>query len=252
MRAFLFMTSYWVSSVFFALTAVPLLLIPHQRPIMVWIQTYCRLMVFWMRVIGGIKITVKGKENLPDGPFILAAKHQSWGDGFAIFSNIDNLSFVIGDHMLKYPIVKHIFAKLGSVVVNSKGAMTQGTRRLIESAKKARENNQPVLIFPEGSLTEVGKRKRYKSGIHHIQRAYGGPIVPVANSLGLGWPKARKEFHPGPVVIEFLPPIEQGLERAPLMEVLEKTIEEHSLALLKTRRPDLMPQDGIAPIDEMD
>jgi 1-acyl-sn-glycerol-3-phosphate acyltransferase len=53
----------------------------------------------------GVKVELKGQENLPKGPFIIAAKHHSWGDGFVMFANVENLSFVTGDHLEKFPLV---------------------------------------------------------------------------------------------------------------------------------------------------
>jgi hypothetical protein len=37
--------------------------------------------------IAGIRIDVAGKERLPEGAFIIAAKHHSRGDGFVMFAH---------------------------------------------------------------------------------------------------------------------------------------------------------------------
>ena len=94
MRSIFFRVAYWLTSIFFVLTSIPLLLIPSRKPVMWWILRYTKTMCFWMETIGGIQLQVIGKDKLPEGPCIIAAKHQSWGDGFFMFSQFYDLAFV--------------------------------------------------------------------------------------------------------------------------------------------------------------
>ena len=77
-RSIVFQLAYWVTSIFYVLGALPLMLLPSRRPVMIWILGYTKTMCFWMRWIAGIKITIRGREKVPAGPSIIAAKHQSW------------------------------------------------------------------------------------------------------------------------------------------------------------------------------
>ena len=70
----------------------------------------------------GVDHEVRGKEHLPDGPFILAAKHQSWGDGFLIYPETESIAFVTGDHLERFPFVGRILQKLGAIVIDTCGA----------------------------------------------------------------------------------------------------------------------------------
>ncbi|MFN3230182.1 MAG: 1-acyl-sn-glycerol-3-phosphate acyltransferase, partial [Asticcacaulis sp.] len=82
MGTFLFNLTYWVLSVTYGLMAVLAGLLPGRRPVGWIIQRYTRRMVGAMRLFAGIKLEVRGKARLPEGAFIIGAKHQSWGDGF--------------------------------------------------------------------------------------------------------------------------------------------------------------------------
>ena len=62
--------------------------------------------------------------------------------------------------------------------------------------------------------------------------AYEKPVVPVATNLGLFWPGQSWNLRPGEAVIEFLDPIEPGLDKSAFMALLEERIETASLALL--------------------
>jgi 1-acyl-sn-glycerol-3-phosphate acyltransferase len=232
MRSIAFQALYWLTSVFFALTAAPLILIPSRKPIMFWILAFTRTMQFWLRHVGGVKVTVRGKERLPDGPCIIAAKHQSWGDGIIMFSQFYDLAFVTGDHLEKFPLLGGILRKMGAIVVDNCGGAYARARLVDDELKKAQAHGRRILIYPEGHLAPVGERYRYKRGVYHMYAAYGCPAVPVATNLGRHWPQQAWRLVPGEAVIEFLDPIPPGLEKENFMARLEETIERRSLELI--------------------
>ena len=240
MRNIFFQIAYWITSAFFALTAAPLILIPSRKPIMLWILAYTRAMQFWMRWIGGVKVRVIGKERLPEGPCIIAAKHQSWGDGIIMFSQFYDLAFVTGDHLEKLPLLGGILRKMGAIVVDNCGGAYARTRLVDDELKKAQESGRRILIYPEGHLAPVGERYRYKRGVFHMYAAYGCPAVPVATNLGRHWPQQDWRLIPGEAVIEFLDPIPPGLEKEIFMARLEETIERRSLELIGLEAPDAL------------
>lgn len=232
LRNALFQLAYWVTSIVVVLIALPLMLLPDRKPLMVWIRTYCRTMRFWMRWITGVRITVRGRENIPDGPCIIAAKHQSWGDGFVMFSQFDDLSFVTGDHLERFPLVGGILRKMGAIVVDNCGGAVARARLVDEELRQVRTENRRILIYPEGHLAPVGHRFRYKKGVYHMYAAYQAPAVPVATNLGLRWPQQDWRLKPGDAVVEFLPAIEPGLDKPAFMARLEQAIETRSIELL--------------------
>lgn len=236
-RSVIFCVAYWLTSIFFALTAAALVFLPDRKPVAFWIRTYTRVMCFWLRVIGGVRIKVKGREHAPDGPCIIAAKHQSWGDGIAMFPQFEDLAFVTGDHLERFPLLAGILKKLGAVVVDNCDGAVARARLVDEELQRAAAQNRPILIYPEGHLAPVGRRYRYKRGVYHMYRAYGCPAVPVATNLGLFWPQKSWRLTPGEAVIEFLPPIAPGAGKEEFMARLEIAIETASLALLGEARP---------------
>lgn len=236
-RSIVFQLAYWLTSAFFAITALPLLALPSRSPLMGWIRLYTKTMVFWMRWIAGVKIVVRGRENIPDGPCIIAAKHQSWGDGIVMFSEMSDLAFVTGDHLERYPLLGGILRKMGAIIVDNCGGAVARARLVDTELKKAAADNRRILIYPEGHLSPVGERHRYRRGVYHMYDAYGCPALPVATNLGLCWPQQNWRLRPGEAVIEFLPPIAPGMEKAAFMETLEDMIETRSLELLGDRAP---------------
>lgn len=147
-RTFLFQAAYWITSIFFGLMALPLLLIPGRKILMGWLFIYTKVMTFWMRVIAGIQIKIIGRDHVPAAPCIIAAKHQSWGDGFTMFSQFYDLTFVVGDHLEKLPLVGHILRKMGTIIVDNNGGYYARSKLVSEQLKK-NTNMRRVLIYPE-------------------------------------------------------------------------------------------------------
>ncbi len=240
MRSILFRAAYWLTSIFFAVTAAPLILVPSRKPVMLWILAYTRTLQFFLRWVAGVRVVVRGRERLPEGPAIIAAKHQSWGDGIVMFAQFYDLAFVTGDHLEKFPLLGGILRKMGAIVVDNCGGAYARARLVDDELRKAQEQGRRILIYPEGHLAPVGERYRYKRGVYHMYEAYGCPAVPVATNLGRLWPQSEWRLCPGEAVIEFLDPIPPGLDKESFMARLEETIERRSLELLGRTAPDAL------------
>ena len=246
-RSWAFRACYYAVSVFFVLTAAALLAIPSRRPVTAWIRLYARVMVQAMRRVGGIDARTHGA--LPEGPVILAAKHQSWGDGFVTYAAVPDLAFVCGAHLTRIPLAGGILRGLGAIVVrqcggaDARGSLTAG----LAEAKRA---NRSVLIYPEGHLAPVGTKHRYRKGVWHLYAEMGVPVVPVATDLGLRWPQARVRLTPGPASVRFLPAIPPGLGKDAFMARLEDAVETECLAMLDAQRAaGTLPEGWRMPAD---
>lgn len=247
LRNIMFRFAYWATSGFFAIASVPLLLMPNRKPMVRWIILYAKVMCFWMRWITGVKITVRGRENIPEGACIIAAKHQSWGDGFAMLSQFEDLAFVTGDHLEKFPLVGGILRKMGAIIVDNCGGAYARARLVDNELKSAQKENRRILIYPEGHLSPVGQQYRYKKGVYHMYAGYDRPVAPVATNLGLRWPQQNWRLTPGEAVLEFLEPIPPGLDKEAFMKKLETKIETRSIALLGDERPETIEIGAILP-----
>jgi 1-acyl-sn-glycerol-3-phosphate acyltransferase len=231
MRNLAFAIAYWVMSSFYAISAAILSLLPGRAPMAFVIRLYTRRMLWAMRVFAGIRIDLKGQERLPDGPFIIAAKHHSWGDGFVMFANVPNLTFVTGDHLEKVPLLSGVLKKLGAIVVDSCGG-SDARKDLAEQAAAAHAEGKRILIYPEGHLARPGERFKYRSGVYFMYRDFDLPVVPVATNLGLRWRQADYAKSPGVATIEFLDPIPTGLAKAEFMARLEAAVETRTNELI--------------------
>lgn len=234
MRSFLFNVGFWVVSTVYVLLAAILALTPGRSGVRWAVRRYSRRMVQLMRLIG-IRPEARGRERLPPAPFIVAPKHSSYGDGFLMYVQFDDVAFVTGDHLERFPLVPKVLEKLGAIVIDNCGG-PEARKDLSDAFARAAEDKRIVLIYPEGNLAKVGERHRYRSGVWHMQQASGWPVVPVATSLGLRWQQEDFRKFPGPAVIEFLDPIMPGLDKDEFLTRLEHTVETNTNRLIEEGR----------------
>ncbi|MEP1142255.1 MAG: 1-acyl-sn-glycerol-3-phosphate acyltransferase [Henriciella sp.] len=231
-RGFLFTGVYYALSFIYVLVSLPFLALPGSGPVTAIIRSYTRAINLALHWIGGIKKEVRGREHVPEGAFILAPKHSSWGDGFMIYPEVKNLAFVTGDHLEQFPLVGGILRKLGAIVIDTCGGGERKAASLSEGMSRAREDGRRVLIYPEGHLAPVGHHFRYKPGVWHMQQAMNVPIVPVATNLNCFWQQEETLKKPGTAVIEFLEPIPAGLSKEETMARLTEAVETRSAELI--------------------
>lgn len=247
-RSSLFNLFFYSMTALYAVFGVIFSLVPGRALLMGSLRRYTKVIRWGMRVIAGIKVEVTGHERVPDdGPVIIAAKHQSYGDGIIMFHQFDDLSFVTGDHLEKFWLIKVILAKMNAVVVEScGGAKTRA--RMAETSRIVREQGRRILIYPEGHLSQVGSHHPYKKGVWHLQEEFGCPVVPVATNLGQRWNQTDWIKYPGSARVEFLDPIPPGLGKDEFMAILQERIESQSIALLDLNDPGALNPDDIGTV----
>ena len=108
---------------------------------------------------------------------------------------------------------------------------------MVNSAKRSMDADpRPLLIFPEGTRTPIGVKRPYKYGVTALYDGLNIPCLPVAINCGYFWSRRRFLRYPGRMVIEFLKPIEAGLEKEVFTKKLYDVIENKSDDLLSEAR----------------
>ena len=183
--------------------------------------------VWMLRLICGITHKVEGLENIPKGSCVIASKHQSAWDTIIFFTMIDHPIFVMKKELLLVPLFGGFLARMGMIPVDRKGGASALRNMLIEVRKRL-ANGMSLILFPEGTRTEVGEVVTYHTGIASV---YQDPeievlFVPVALDSGKCWNKNTFIKNPGVITIKFLNPINKGMPRKEFMNHLHYVIEE--------------------------
>lgn len=230
LRSLAFNLAFYLWTTFMVLAFVPALLGPARW--VVWGQRQWAAGNLWlMKVLAGIDVEVRGRGRLPDGPMIVASKHQSAWDTFAYHVLLDDPAIVLKKELLGIPIYGWYCRKTKMISVDRKGG-GPALRAMLRAGRAAVADGRPLLIFPEGTRTAPGTTHPYQPGAAAFYKDLAVPVVPVALNSGLFW--RRREFlrRPGTIVVEFLTPIDPGLDRKQFTAELERRIEHGTQALI--------------------
>jgi 1-acyl-sn-glycerol-3-phosphate acyltransferase len=230
-RSILYGFWYYGLTVMLAILYIPLLALPRGA-LRGGIRLWARLLIWGMRVIGGVRLEVRGLEHLPKGvPVLLAAKHQSMFDVIPPFACMPDALFVMKRELMGIPVFGWLNRKHGTIVVDRQGH-AQAMRRMIADARDRFSEPRQLLIFPEGTRRPPGAQPDYKPGVAGLYRDLAVPCVPVATNTGAHISSSGIARSTGVVVYEVLEPIPAGLKRADFMRILQERIETASDALL--------------------
>jgi 1-acyl-sn-glycerol-3-phosphate acyltransferase len=195
---------------------------------------WAHVAAFGTRWIAGIKIEVRGLEHLPEGPVMIAGKHQSMFDVIAPITFTRAPVYVLKQELLNTPIFGWYCKRAGLIAIDRAGHMS-ALKKMVGQARERFAEGRPLIIFPEGTRQDIGAPPDYKSGVAGIYTMLGVPCVPMALNSGVFWPAKGIMRYPGTAVFEFLPIIPAGLKRSEFMAILEERIETASNALLPDR-----------------
>jgi 1-acyl-sn-glycerol-3-phosphate acyltransferase len=231
-RSTAFNLYFYALTLLAALAGILLAPIASPAPLRALLHAWARAVRWGMRRIGGMEIEVRGRQYLPEhGPALLAGKHHCEVDAVLLAADIPGIAFVAMRELFKLPVVGTILHRLQMIRVDACGGGKE-REKLAQYARRAYQSGRHIVIYPEGHLMAPGERERYRSGIHYLSRDLGLPVTPVATSVGLLWNRRDWRKRAGRAAIEFLPPIEPGLDKATFMRRLEDVTEEASDRLI--------------------
>ncbi|MDD4616233.1 MAG: lysophospholipid acyltransferase family protein [Alphaproteobacteria bacterium] len=232
-----FLNSLWFNLVFYTANLVLCaglswaMLLPRKqivKAVEVWLGS-----IAWIEShFCGIKYRVVGRENIPEGAFILASKHQSAWETFKIHLIVKDPAIVLKRELLRIPLVGWWMKRSGSIAIDRK-AGAQSILEMVAAARKAAAEGRPIVIFPEGTRAPVGKALPYKSGVAALYQELNLPVVPMALNSGVLWSRDSFFKKRGTITVELLPQIPAGLHREEMMHRLRETLEPATARLVK-------------------
>jgi 1-acyl-sn-glycerol-3-phosphate acyltransferase len=192
-----------------------------------------RILRFWLwalKVLTGLSYEVRGRENLPQGPCLIASKHQSAFETIALQVILDDPAIVLKRELTFIPVAGWTMWRLDHIRIN-RAAGAAALMTLLRDAKRRIDDGRSVVIFPEGTRRAPLAPPNYKPGLVALYRSLKVACVPVALNSGVFWPRRSLWRFPGRIVVEILPPIAPGLTAAAFEAQLQDAIESRSAEL---------------------
>ena len=246
-RGALFLIFLFVFSTVYGVLAAPALLL-GKGAARGAAQRWCRLVLFGLRAICGVRTRLEGAENLPqkNSPALVAANHQSMWETLALYALLPSPVIILKRELLRIPIFNIWLKGVGNIPID-RTAGPQALRQLIKDADAAFAEGAQIIIFPEGTRTPVGVRRRLQPGVAALYAGAllkndapagsadgnisGVPCIPAVHDSGRHWLTPGPAKMPGPITLRILSAIPPGLDRKTFLRVLE--------ADMLNARPDL-------------
>jgi 1-acyl-sn-glycerol-3-phosphate acyltransferase len=241
-RSLLFNILFYVTTTLFVVIGSPLLFAP-RRWAMAALAVHGRFELWLLKTTVGTGLEVRGQEKLPEGPCLVASKHQSAWETFALIPLFRDPALLMKRELFWIPFHGWFSKKFEMIPVDrEKGPAA--LRAMLRETKKRVADGREIIIFPEGTRRPPGAPPDYKTGVVLLYEALGIPCLPVALNSGLFWPRRSLLRRPGTIVVEFLDPIPPGLPKAEFLSRLTESIETATNRLLaeaKAKEPANSP-----------
>lgn len=218
-----------------------LFLIPatFSRRVTSWVmKSYVRI-VFWMlKHLCGTRCELRGK--VPEGPCIVAAKHQSFLDVMMLMLWLPEPRFVMKRSILYAPLLGIYAWRLGCIPID-RSKRGEALRQMIAWIRARGSHAGQVIIFPQGTRVPPEAQVPYKGGVTRLYDAFELPVVLIAVNTGWFWPRTGLRRSPGTAVLEVLETIPPGRPTEGLLGEIEQKIETATARLAREAAEELAP-----------
>ena len=229
-RSFIFHCFFYSYAFLFYCICFPILYILPAAWTHSLVQLWAKGVIICLRLFG-IKTEIRGHHYKPKGAFIVASKHQSEWETQVSGYDIKRSIFVVKKELFQRPFFGWILKKTGMIAVDRSGK-TGVMKQMLGQALPYLQKGRCIIIYPEGTRTEIDALPQYKPGIAMLYKHAQVPVVPVAINSGLFWRK-NKLLRTGTAILEYLEPIQPGLDPKIFMEILQERIESGTKKLIE-------------------
>ncbi len=210
LRSLLFNIFLYAGIVSVFLIALPALFLPPKFTLLFG-KLLGYYVIFVVRIFLNTKVEIKGISNIPKTEkYFVASAHQSMFETFALQAILD------------YPVF--ILKKDKSIEIVRDTTTKDNLSFFDKVATIIKNENRPLLIFPQGTRIKADERVPFKKGVGRIYETLNISCIPIALNSGKVWPKKGIIKYPGKITISFLEPIKPGLNRDEFIKSLENKI----------------------------
>lgn len=169
--------AFGLGALFLTLVAFPMLfLLPQgvRAEKARWCIHKCFAAFMWtVERLGLMNFEVSGREHLRNcGSHIILANHPTLIDVVALIALIPNASCVVKQALWRNPF-------MGAVVRCASYISNAEPERVIDECVAEVQLPRPLIIFPEGTRSILGRKLQFQRGAAYITLRSGKPFLPV-------------------------------------------------------------------------
>lgn len=236
LRSLLFYAGYALSLILHSLITTLIAIFSRDAAYRFGIA-WCRFALWWVRISCGIRHEVVGVENIPAGPCVVLAKHESAWEALFLQTLFVPATTVLKHELLSIPFFGGALRRLNPIAIN-RGEPAQALKAVLRQGDANLAAGRHIIIFPEGTRALPGQPLPYHAGGAMLASRAGVPIVPVAHNSGDCWPRGTLIKRPGTIRVVIGTPIDSKGDTATALntrardwiEAERARLHPHSLA----------------------
>lgn len=245
LRSLLFNTAFYINLIVQMLISTPFFFFLPRKKAWDVPKRWAKSNTWLHRVIAGTHFEITGLENIPDGPCIIAPKHQSFWDTFSFLPFIHDAVFILKRELTWIPVFGWYLQKMQMIAIN-RSSGSKALKQAVVAGRDRMKDNRQLIIYPEGTRRPPGAEPIYKYGIVELYKQLDVPVVPIAHVAGLYWPRRKFLRYPGTIHARVLPPIPPGLSKdaflARLIRETEAACDELLVQAATSQNPPPLPE----------
>jgi 1-acyl-sn-glycerol-3-phosphate acyltransferase len=204
LRSVLFYVGYFVATMLTAILCMIIFwFIPLKKRFVVY-SLWCRFVLFWLRIVCGVRYRIEGLENIPQHPVVVLSTHQSAWETIYLYYAASPVCPILKKELLSIPFWGWAM-RLQKPIAIDRSKPREAGRTLLVEGKKRLEEGLSVVIFPEGSRSPAGVVKPFSRGGSKLAVTAGIPVLPVIHNAGDCWPAHTILKKPGTIHVRFGP-----------------------------------------------
>lgn len=186
-----------------------------------------RLNLWLQGKLCGLHYRIEGLDNLPDQACIVMSKHQSAWETIALRALLPPAqSWVLKKELLRLPVFGAGLRVARSIAID-RSAGRRAVLQVVNEGMQRLDEGRWVIIFPEGTRTAPGQRRKYGLGGAVLAERSGAPVLPIAHNAGVFWRRRGVRKLPGTVDVVIGQPIpSRGRKASAIMKDVEDWIEK--------------------------
>jgi len=184
----------------------------HQRDKLA--TQWGRLNLWLLKVICNLDYKITGIENLPESSAIIMSKHQSTWETISLRGLLPPAqTWVLKQELMRIPIFGWALATVSPIAIDRK-AGKKAAKQIIEQGSQRLKEGRFVIIFPEGTRTAPGEKKKYGIGGGLLAEKSGYPVIPIAHNAGSFWRRRGINKYPGTIEVVIGPALDTKDKKA--------------------------------------
>ena len=183
--------------------------------------------------VAGIQVKVSGREKLDKNKrYVFIANHQSHIDIPVLYVSLQHqLSFIAKKELFMIPFFGWGMYALGHIWIDRSNPR-KARNSIIRAVERLQKDGISLVLFPEGTRTAPGERKKYGAGGAMLAEKSGYPIVPITHNAGVFWRRRDIRKYPGTIQLVVGPIIEtKGRKASEINAQVEEWIESATAVL---------------------